>query len=288
MQVKRRTWDILEAAGGNGDRLSRAVDLFILSLIVLNVVAVVAGSVRQVQSEYGRLLAWFEIVSVSVFTIEYLLRVWSCTVNPEYARPIAGRLKFMFELMPLFDLLAILPFYLPFVGVDLRFLRILRLMRIIRIFKVARYYGSLQVIRNVFVAKKEELVLSLFVMILLLILSASLMYSFENGAQPEVFPNIPTTMWWAVTTLTTVGYGDIYPVTTLGKLLAAVISVLGIAMFALPTGILGAGFVEETRKQKARPERCPHCGKDLTCQDGKPEPESNKKGPPPEEGKAGL
>lgn len=263
MDAKRRTWEVLEAAAGTGDRVSRTVDLFILSLIVLNVVAVVAGSVREIQNEYGRLLAYFEIFSVAVFTLEYFLRVWSCTVNPEYTRPVAGRLRFMLQAMVLFDLLAILPFYLPFVGVDLRFLRVLRLMRIIRIFKIARYYGSLQVIRNVFVAKKEELILSLFVMLLLLVLSSSLMYYVETSAQPDVFPNIPETMWWAVTTLTTVGYGDIYPVTTAGKLLAAVISILGIAMFALPTGILGAGFVEETRKQKTRPEQCPHCGKDL-------------------------
>ena len=174
-------------------------------------------------------------------------------------------MRFAVSGIALIDLLAILPFYLPFVGLDLRFLRALRLIRIVRIAKVGRYYSSLNLIRDTVRARKEELVLSVAIMVLLLVVSASVMYYAEHEVQPEAFPSIPASLWWAVVTLTTVGYGDAFPVTTLGKFLASVISILGIGMFALPTGILGAGFVEEIRKRRDEVEvkRCPHCGREL-------------------------
>jgi len=165
--------------------------------------------------------------------------------------------------MAVVDLLAILPFYLPFLGFDLRVIRVMRLLRILRVAKVGRYYSSLGLIRAVFRDKKEELVLTSFLMAMLLIISASVMYYCENAEQPEAFSSIPASIWWAVATLTTVGYGDIYPVTTVGKACASVIAVLGIGMFALPTGILGAGFVEQIQKKRRPPRKCPHCGGEL-------------------------
>jgi voltage-gated potassium channel len=166
--------------------------------------------------------------------------------------------------MAIIDLVAILPFYLPLVGIDLRSLRVLRLLRILRIAKVGRYYSSLNLIKHVFQAKKEELVLTSAMMGLLLVVSSSLLYYCESAVQPDAFSSIPATMWWAVATLTTVGYGDMYPVTLLGRLLAGTIAILGIGMFALPTGILGAGFVEAIQKQKKElVQRCPHCGKEF-------------------------
>ena len=165
--------------------------------------------------------------------------------------------------MSIIDLLAILPFYLPFFGIDLRSFRVLRLLRIFRIAKVGRYYSSLNLIKHVFQNKREELILTSVLMVLLLIVSSSLLYYCENAVQPDAFSSIPATMWWAVATLTTVGYGDMYPVTFMGKLCASVIAVLGIGMFALPTGILGAEFVETIQKHKKQKKICPHCGKEL-------------------------
>ncbi len=132
-----------------------------------------------------------------------------------------------------------------------------------RIAKVGRYSDSLKLLKRVIVSKKEELFLTIFVLILLLVASASIMYHLENPAQPDAFPDIPSTMWWSVVTLTTVGYGDICPITPAGKFVASIMAILGIGMFALPTGILGAGFVEEISNSKVKAAKCPHCGKDL-------------------------
>jgi voltage-gated potassium channel len=262
MNIRKRTWEIVEVAKP-GNRLSRIFDVFILSLIFLNVIAVIIGSVAFVQQEYGDLLDLFEAVSVLVFTVEYVARLWSCTFDARFQHSLVGRLTFMFQPMPLIDLVAIAPFYLPFLGIDLRSLRALRLLRIVRVAKVGRYYTSLTLIKNVFNSKKEELILTSAVMVLLVVVSSSILYYCENPVQPDSFSSIPATMWWAIATLTTVGYGDMYPVTAFGKFFACIIAVTGIGMFALPTGILGAGFVEEIQKRKSEPKICPHCGKEL-------------------------
>ena len=262
MSLRRRTWEILDVAR-EGDRASRAFDIGILTLIFLNVLAVVLGSVKSIYDRYTNAFDIFEIMSIAVFTVEYLARVWSCTIDPRFARPVAGRLRFATSPMALVDLAAILPFYVPFIGVDLRSIRGLRLLRILRVAKVWRYYSALQLMGRVFKAKKEELVLTGVVMVLILVLSSTLLFYAENSAQPKVFSSIPAAMWWAVATLTTVGYGDIYPVTVFGKICAAIIAVLGIGMFAIPTGILGAGFVEEIQMRKSK-RVCPHCGEELS------------------------
>lgn len=262
MKLQNRIWKIVEVAEP-GDKLSRIFDISILALITLNVVAVVIGSVQSIQERLSVFLDMFEVVSVAVFTIEYIARLWSCTTDPRFQGGIKGRVLFAVHGMSIIDLLAILPFYLPFWGVDLRILRVLRLLRIVRIAKIGRYYPSLNLIRDVFKAKKEELILTSFLMGLLLIVSSSVLYYCENEVQPETFSSIPATMWWAVATLTTVGYGDMYPVTLLGKFCASIIAILGIGMFALPTGILGAGFVEALQKKKVLNKNCPHCGKEI-------------------------
>lgn len=262
MPARRRTWEIVEVAK-TGDSLSRTFDIVILTLIFLNVLAVFVGSVESVERRWARALELFEAVSVAVFTVEYLARLWSCTVDERFSGSLRGRLRFARRPMTIVDLLAILPFFLPFLGVDLRSLRALRLLRLVRVVKVARYYSSLRLLGNVFRSKKEELVLTTVVMGLLVVVSSSLVYYCENAAQPDLFSSIPATMWWAIATLTTVGYGDMYPVTVMGRLFAGVIAVLGIGMFALPTGILGAGFVEEIQRSKEPQEFCPHCGREL-------------------------
>jgi len=261
--MRRRIWEIVEVAAP-GDKASRIFDVSILVLILLNVIAIIVESVSSVRAAYGAWLHAFDLFSVAVFTIEYVLRIWSCTTDERFARPVAGRMRFALRPLPLIDLLAVAPFYLPFIGVDLRVLRVLRMFRILRIAKIGRYYSSLTLIQNVLRSKKEELSLTLGVGAMLVVISSTLLYHCENAVQPEVFSSIPATMWWAVATLTTVGYGDMYPVTVVGKVMAGVIAVTGIGMFALPTGILGAGFVEEIQRRRLQPDAsgdvCPHCG----------------------------
>ena len=234
------------------------------TLIVLNVIAVIAESVTSVYEANQLLFNTFELVSVAVFTVEYLLRLWSCTSMQEYRKPILGRIIYALTPLAIIDLVAILPFYLPMLfAIDLRFIRILRLFRMFRILKLGRYSRSLKLLITVLRNKREELAITLFALVVLIVLAACLMYFAEEEAQPEVFSSIPDTMWLAVITLTTVGYGDLYPVTIAGKILASVIAMLGIGIFALPAGILSAGFVEETSKSKMESRHCPNCGAKL-------------------------
>ena len=262
MNLRRRAHEILQLASP-GDKASRAFDVFILLLIVLNVLALVLESMRSVSERHQALFDTFEWVSVVIFSAEYLLRLWSCVAEPRYARPVRGRLRFTLTPLALVDLLAVLPFYLPFVGLDLRFIRAIRLFRLFRVAKLGRYSVALRTIGRVCSAKRHELGVTLLVLCLLLLLASCLVYFAEHEAQPEAFASIPAAMWWGVATLTTVGYGDVYPVTPLGKAIASVIAILGIGMFALPTGILGAAFVGELSGRKASPMRCPHCGRDI-------------------------
>ncbi len=275
VNVKKRVWEIVEVAKP-GDTVSRVFDIFILTLIIVNVISVIIGSVNQIYDRWGRALDLFEFVSVVIFTGEYLARLWACTVDSRYSGAVRGRIRFALRPMSIIDLLAILPFYLPFWSVDLRSMRVLRLLRILRIAKAGRYFTSFGLIKDVLYTNKEELILTTAMMGLLLVVSSSILYYCENEAQPEAFASIPHTMWWAIATLTTVGYGDIAPITGIGRTFASIIAVIGIGMFALPAGILGAGFVEAIHRRKKREEAaqkkeedeergnyCPHCGKRL-------------------------
>ena len=266
MKLKRRIYEILEVAE-QGDRLSRAFDMFIISLIALNVLAFILSTVPSLNS-FVRLFRLFEITSVIIFTIEYVLRLWSCTVDEQFKAPVWGRLRFARNGMAIIDLLAILPFYVALVipaakALDLRILRSVRLMRIFRLFKLGRYSSAMKTMGRVLRSKKEELGITIFIVFLLLIIASSLMYFVENPVQPEAFSSIPAAMWWGVSTLTTVGYGDIIPVSSTGKALGMIISILGIGLFALPAGILGSGFFEEVQTRRRLPEKCPHCGKEI-------------------------
>jgi voltage-gated potassium channel len=249
------------------DAVSKVFDAFIVGLIVLNIFAMVVESVERVHALIPTWFKAFEIFSVAVFTVEYALRIWSCAEDPRYADPVAGRVRFALSPLAIIDALAVLPFYLPFFSVDLRVLRMFRmfrLMRLMRIAKLARYSDSLQMILRVVKSRKEQLLGAVSILVILLIVAASLMYYAEHDAQPKVFSSIPASMWWAAVTLTTVGYGDAYPITAIGKIMASMIAMLGIGMFALPTAILGAAFLEDLDRRKKAP-RCPHCGKEITA-----------------------
>lgn len=257
-QLRHRVFTVFEV--GNGGRFGRMIDWLIMSLILANVFAVILGTVDSIRAEYASFFLYFELLSVGVFTIEYLARVVFCTTRTEYAHPVFGRLKFMGTPYLIVDLLAILPFYLGFFIFDLRFLRALRLFRFFRLFKLTRYSQSIRTFTTVIRRKKEDLVVTMTVTSILLLASSSLMYFVEHAAQPEKFSSIPAALWWGVATLTTVGYGDVYPITPLGKFLGAIIAALGVGLFALPASILASGFIENARREVTR---CPHCEEEL-------------------------
>jgi voltage-gated potassium channel len=226
-----------------GGPIGRYVDLAIMGLILLSVAAVMIGTVDPIADEYGVYLRYFEIFCVGIFTLEYSARLWSIVSSEKYRHPVTGRFRYAMTPYLIIDLLAILPFYLGGL-VDLRFIRVLRLFRIFRVLKVARYSNSLQTMGTVLRKKKPDLVISITVTGVLLVLTSSMMYYVERWAQPDVFASIPATLWWGFVTLTTVGYGDVVPVTPLGQLLAGISAFLGVGLFALPASILASGFIE--------------------------------------------
>lgn len=189
------------------------------------------------------------------------MRLWVITCSPRYSHPLFGRLRYAVTPLALIDLLAIAP-ALDAAHVDLRFLRVARLARVLRILKLARYSQGIGLIGRVVKRKKEELFVALGLFVILLVMTSALMYFAEHEVQPKAFSSIPAAMWWAVVTMTTLGYGDVYPITVMGRVLAGVTALLGIAAFALPTSILGAGFLAELERGE-RPQSCPRCGHEL-------------------------
>jgi len=259
--LKKTVYEIIEEAEP-GNRPSEIFDVFLITLIALNVVALIVGTVEEIHLISPGAFYLFEVISVGIFTVEFFLRVWTCTENPRYGHPVKGRLQYLVSPLALIDLLAVLPVYLVFFvnlhGLDLRFLRVVRLLA--RIVRLGRYFSSLRTLGTVLHTKRGELVAVVSVLLLLLVMTSSMMFFAEHGAQPEEFASIPKAMWWSIITLTTVGYGDVFPVTGAGRLLAGVIAIVGIGLFALPAGILGSGFMEELAREGQEPVRCPHCG----------------------------
>jgi len=219
-----------------------------ICLIVANVVAIVLETVPSLHGSYHQFFFDFEGISVTIFTIEYILRVWSCTadVASGYEHPVLGRIRFMLSPMAIIDFLAFAPFYVnAFVIVDLRILRIFRLLRLL---KLTRYSPALTIIWAVVVTQRRALTAALLLMGTALMFSSSIVYVFEHDVQPDKFGSIPETMWWSIATLTTVGYGDAIPMTPLGRIFGAITMILGIAMLALPTGVIATGFANEIKK----------------------------------------
>lgn len=251
----------------------KIINVFIIVLIALNVIAVILETVTSFHSKYKDFFYYFDLVSVIVFTVEYLLRVWSSNHEEKYKHRIWGRLKYMVSAGALIDLIAILPFFLHLffgLGIDLREIRILRLLRVLRLFRLTAYTKSAHMIANVFKKRINELAISFVLLIFLLIIASCAIY-FAEHLHPEnkyKFTSIPATMWWAVVTLTTTGYGDMYPMTYLGKAMSMVIMLSGVALFALPAGIITAGFLEEFRLNRIKKtHRCPSCGEHIELDD---------------------
>ncbi len=240
---------------------SLLVNVFLSALIFLNTIAIILHSIPKLRHTYEQIFTDFEVFSVVVFAIEYILRVWSVVEQHDYKHPLKGRIKYMFSAWGIIDFLAIFPFFISLFTTDLSFLRILRLLRIIRLFRLSKYFHALRVILNVLIAKKEELLLSMSFIFFLLFISSSTMYYIEHELQPQVFSSIPVSLWWGVNNMTTVGYGDMMPITAVGKIISGLVSILGVASFALPTGILASGFAEHLDSQKGI--KCPHCGEKI-------------------------
>jgi len=251
MNARKRMAELLEQ-GLHDDTPSRAVNSLLIVLISLNVVAIFLESVDPVYERYRLAFWYFEVFSVVVFTIEYLARVWSSIDLEEAAdiSPVRGRLRYMLTPIALVDLIAILPFYLSlYMAMDLRFLRVLRLLRL---FKLTRYSPALGALLDVIQKESEALLAAIVVLLMMLVISAGGIYLLENELQPETFGSMPSSMWWAIVTLTTVGYGDVVPITTVGKMFGGFIGLIGIGMIALPAAILASGFAENIRGRKQK------------------------------------
>jgi len=272
-EIRKQVFRLLDA--DQGGKAGQAIDLFIMALIMLSVVSIILETVDPINAQYGSYFQYFELISVTIFSIEYILRIWSITSHEGYSA-IRGRLQYATNPYMVIDFLAIIPFFLGGI-VDLRFLRVIRLFRVFRVFKLARYSTSIQTMGQVLKKKKPDLIISVVVTAILLVLASSSIYYVEHEAQPEVFSSIPAAFWWGVVTMTTVGYGDVTPVTQAGQLLGGIVAFLGIGLFALPASILASGFIEEaTGENEDEDEKlefdedditqynhCPHCGKQL-------------------------
>ena len=262
---KKKVFDIISKDDGD-NKASRIFDLLIMALILLSILSIVLESFESLSSRYHDVFTGFEVFTVAVFTLEYLLRIWTADLlYPDAKHP---RLKYIFSFMAVIDLLAILPFYLPFLSSDfhiLRMMRLLRLFRLLRVFKMGRYVEALQTVVQVIRSSASRLVIAMLLCFFVMLFSAIIMYTVENPVQPDKFPNVIASLWWAICTLTTVGYGDVFPITAVGRFFAAVISLVGIGIIAIPTGIIAAGFTTALNKGKeADPNDpqpfCPYCG----------------------------
>ncbi len=242
--IKRRAFEIV-SIGYTGDFLSKLFDIWVTAAILANLVIVIAETYT-LPVRVLAVMRVIEIITVVGFTVEYVVRVWTADYLYPGLTPAKARVKYIFSFYGIIDLVSFLPFYLPvmFPGGIVAF-RMLRVIRILRLFRITAYYDALNVIGDVLRRKRDQIISSVFIILILMVASSVFMYGLEHEAQPEVFKNAFSGIWWSVSTLLTVGYGDIYPVTLAGRIFGIIITFLGVGMVAIPTGILSAGFVEQ-------------------------------------------
>ncbi|MEQ9520078.1 MAG: cyclic nucleotide-gated ion channel [Parvibaculum sp.] len=248
VRLRQRLYLILEA-GKTGDKASSLFDGFMVVLILANVLAFAIETEPEIAARYGHAFQLFNLVSIAIFTLEYLIRLWVCVDHPPLGgyKPWTVRLKWAVTPSMLIDLVVILPFYLSVLFVvDLRVLRVVRLLRFL---KLARFSPALHSIGRVLAIEKRAILGAVIVMFGLLVFSSTGIYWIEGEVQPEVFGSVPRAMWWALATLTTVGYGDVVPVTALGRLFGGLVMVFGLGMFALPIAIVSSGFAQEIHRR---------------------------------------
>jgi voltage-gated potassium channel len=248
-RIKQRVYEILESSDPN-DLLSNFDDWGVTLLVILDVSAFILETSKSTTFRFNIVFNDIELIAVFCFTILYILQLWSCTVDFRYNHPLWGRLRYALTPLVIIDLLAILPFYLLIIFPDIGLIEATELLRLLRLLKLIRYSEALQTVLRVIQLKKDELIMTCVAVFILLIFASSVMFFAEREAQPKAFPSIPAAMWWGVVTLTTVGYGDIYPVTTIGKVFGAALAFIGIGLFALPAGIIASAFSAEVQRKK--------------------------------------
>ena len=250
---RKRVWTLLEPASDE-DTASKITDIFLVSLIFFNILMVILETVESLYFNYKTFFKYFEFFSVTIFSIEYIGRLWSCIENKGKKETNSrARIKYIFSFSALIDAVAILPSLLAFLfpTVDLRFVRALRIFRLL---KFSRYSSSINTLLVVLWDQRKSFGAAFFILFIILIISSSGMYLVEKDIQPEKFGSIPQSMWWSIVTLTTVGYGDVYPVTSMGKFFGSIIIILGIGTVALPSGILASAFTEHTKRNQKKYE----------------------------------
>jgi len=242
--MKKRIFNIIQI-GTKTDFPSYAFDIGIVIVIIINLFVTFFSTFSQ-SEPYKNVIDVIELVTIILFTIEYILRIWTS----EYLYPDETKgkavLKFIFSFYGLIDLFSFLPYFLPiFFPMGIVAFRVFRVIRIFRLFRINSQYDAFNVIVDVIVQKRNQLLSSMSIILVFMLATSMCMYSVEHNAQPDVFENAFSGIWWATSTLLTVGYGDVYPITTIGKMLAIVISFLGVGLVAIPTGIISAAFVEQ-------------------------------------------
>ncbi len=254
--MNRKTIHRIIRIGYTGDVPSRAFDIVIAVSILLNLF-IIFFETFDISARYVDVLDIVELVTVIIFTVEYILRI----ITADYEYPSkktfgAAVFAFIFSLYGIIDLLSFLPYWLAVffpiavIPAGIVAFRMLRVVRILRLFRVNRYYDAFNVITDVIKEKKNQIVSALFIILMLVMASSIIMYNLEHNAQPDQFKNAFSGIWWAVSTLLTVGYGDIYPVTAAGRTVGIILAFLGVGIVAIPTGIISAGFVEHYTRIK--------------------------------------
>ena len=231
--------------------LNRSYNIIYTITILLNIFVSVLITFESIRINYDNLLRFIENATVVFFTIDYILRIWTAKYLYNMGNGLKAYLKYQCSFTGIIDFLSVVPYWLPmFFPSGIATFRVLRVVRIFRLFRINAYYDSLNIITEVLRNTKQQLISSVFIIVVLMIASSLCMYSVEHEAQPEIFENAFSGIWWSASTLLTVGYGDIYPITTLGKFLGIVITFLGVGMVAIPTGIISAGFVDHYSRIK--------------------------------------
>lgn len=238
-----------------GNRAARYVNFLLALLIVVNALAVAAESMPGLRARWGREFSWLEMVSTLLFAVEYLLRLWTCVEQQQLSRPLRGRLRYAVQPLAVLDLLVVVTHWTP---LDLRFLRVARLVRLLKVLHLFEFDAALQRLAASLQRRRELLIVSVALMAVCVYVSSALLYQVEHTRQPDVFSSIPATFWWACMTFTTVGYGDMTPITVAGRIFAALISVFGIGVFALPAAIVTAAIIESSATHDHVCESCGH------------------------------
>ena len=244
---KYRLFEILEVGKGS-DSTSKICDNFLVLLVIGSIFSVILGSVPEIDAEFSEELRLFEIITVLIFTVEYLLRLWVAPIK--YKQSKRPKIKYIFSFYGIVDLAAILPFYVSLFGFGVD-LRVLRAARLLRILKISHYNTALQDLALAIYDERKSFVSAIYIFTVTLLITSSLIFFAENSTQPEDFRSIPDAIWWSLITLTTVGYGDVSPITAVGKIIGAITALLGVCTVALLTGIVGNAFSAQLSRKRS-------------------------------------